>query len=243
MSRDLLTAPTGLTRAQVDGLGVKAAQGLDLAMMALNTSLGENALFSGQKTATPALASSDQLLSALSTAISAAQAISASQVEDAVTTWFNAQTGFSAVIYQGGSPLAPVSVSADQTVQLDITAADPAIVDTLKGLALGALLSRGILSGSDVARADLAQRAGQHLMDAQVPMTSLSARLGTVQASLKDATTRNEAEDATLQNARLSLLSVDPYETATKMQEMQTQLQTLYAITARAARLSLVDFL
>jgi flagellar hook-associated protein 3 FlgL len=46
-----------------------------------------------------------------------------------------------------------------------------------------------------------------------------------------------------LQNAQLSLLSVDPYETATKMQEMQTQLQTLYAITARAARLSLVDFL
>ena len=243
LGADLLTAQTGRSSAQIDILGAQAAQGLDLAMKALNTSLGESALFSGQKTATIALAGSDQLLGALSTAISAAQATSASDIQDVVTAWFGSPAGFSAMIYQGGSPLDPVCVSADQTVQLDITAADPAIVDTLKALSLGALLSRGILAGSAVARADLAQRAGQQLVAAQVPMTALSARLGTLQASLQDATTRNDAEDSALQNARLSLLSVDPYETATKMQDVQTQLQTLYAITARVSRLSLVDFL
>ena len=243
LGTDLLTAPTGRSGAQVDLLGIQAAQSLDTAMMALNTSLGDRALFSGQRTATIALGSSDQLLAALSTAISAAHAISSAEVEDAVTAWFDDPAGFAAMIYQGGDPLDPVSVSADQTMQLDITANDPAIVDTLKGLSLGALLSRGILAGSTVARADLAKRAGQHLVDAQVPLTSLGAKLGTVQTVLQDATTRNDAEDAALQNARLSLLSVDPYETATKMQETQTQLQTLYAITVRAARLSLVDFL
>lgn len=243
LGTDLLTAPTGRSRGQVDILGVQAAQGLDTAMMALNTTLGDRALFSGQETFTIALGSSDQLLSALSEVISAANAISAADIESAVTAWFDDPAGFASTIYQGGDPLDPVSVSADQTVQLDVTATDPAIIDTLKGLSLGALLSRGVLADSDVGRADLAKRAGQLLVSAQVPLTTLGAKIGTVQTVLSDATTRNDAEDAALQKARLSLLSVDPYETATRLQETQTQLQTLYAITARAARLSLVDFL
>ena len=238
-----LTAAAGQVPVKVDTLGLQAAHGLDIAMMALNASVGGRALFSGQQTASPALASSDLLLSALSTAITAAGATTAASVESAVTAWFDAPAGFAAAIYRGGPPLDPVQVSADQTVRLDVTATDPAIRDTLKGLALGALLSRGILVGNDVARADLANRAGQHLVAAQVPMTTLAAKVGTVQTAVQDAITRNDAEGAVLQSARLSLLSVDPYETATKYQQTQDQLQTLYAITARASRLSLVDFL
>jgi flagellar hook-associated protein 3 FlgL len=238
-----LTISAGQVPVKVDTLGLQAAQSLDTAMMALNASVGGRALFSGQQTASPALASSDFLLSALSTAITAAGATTAAGVESAVTAWFDAPAGFAAVIYQGGPPLDPVQVSADQTVRLDVTANDPAIRDTLKGLALGALLSRGILAGNDAARADLANRAGQHLVAAQVPMTTLAAKLGAVQTAVQDAATRNDAEDGVLQSARLSLLSVDPYETATKYQQTQDQLQTLYAITARASRLSLVDYL
>lgn len=238
-----LTAAAGQVPVKVDTLGLQAAHGLDIAMMALNASVGGRALFSGQQTASPALASSDLLLSALSTAITTAGAMTAASVESAVTAWFDAPAGFTGMIYQGGPPLDPVQVSADQTVRLDVTASDPAIRDTLKGLALGALLSRGILVGNDVARADLANRAGQHLVAAQVPMTTLAAKLGVVQTAVQDAATRNDAEDGVLQSARLSLLSVDPYETATKYQQTQDQLQTLYAITARASRFSLVDFL
>ena len=74
-------------------------------------------------------------------------------------------------------------------------------------------------------------------------MADLAANLGTLQQTVQNAITRNDAESSVLQSARLSLLSVDPYETATKYQQTQDQLQTLYAITARASRLSLVDFL
>lgn len=239
----LLTAASGQSPVRVDTLGLQAAQALDTAMMALNTSLGERALFAGQQTATSTLASVERLFSELGTAITAAGAITSADVESAVSAWFDSSSGFAALIYQGGTPLGPVAVSADQTVALDITATDPAILSALKGLSLGALLSRGTLSGSDVARADLANRAGQHLVASQVPMAALAAKLGMVQTSVQEAITRNDAEDAVLQSARLSLLSVDPYETATNYQETQNQLQTLYAITARASRLSLVDFL
>ncbi len=238
-----LTIEAGEVPIKINTLGLQAAQGLDTAMMALNASLGERALFSGQKSDHTALASSDTLLSSLDAAVIAAGAMSAATVEAAVTAWFDNPAGFAAVIYRGGPPLDPVQVSADQTAQLDVTATDPAILATLKGLALGALLSRGVLAGSDVSRADLAKRAGQQLMVAQVPMASLAAKLGMVQAAVQDAGTRNDAEGSLLQRARLSLLSVDPYETASKYQETQNQLQTLYAITARASRLSLVDFL
>jgi flagellar hook-associated protein 3 FlgL len=147
------------------------------------------------------------------------------------------------MIYQGGAVLDSVAVSTDQTVQLDITATDPALVNTLKGMALGALLAAGIMAGNDLDRADLANRAGRLMVEAQGPLVELAAKLGTVQATLQDAATRNDAEKAVLQSARLSLLSADPYETATRYQETQNQLQTLYAITARASRLTLVDFL
>jgi flagellar hook-associated protein 3 FlgL len=238
-----LTIEAGEVPVKINTLGLQAAQGLDTAMMALNASLGERALFSGQQSDHTALASSDTLLSSLDAAVIAAGAMSAATVEAAVTAWFDNPAGFAAVIYRGGPPLDPVQVSADQTAQLDVTATDPAILATLKGLALGALLSRGVLAGSDISRADLAKRAGQQLMVAQVPMASLAAKLGMVQAAVQDAGTRNDAEGSLLQRARLSLLSVDPYETASKYQETQNQLQTLYAITARASRLSLVDFL
>jgi flagellar hook-associated protein 3 FlgL len=239
----LMTATSGALPSQVDAMGRQAAQALDSVMAALNTSLGDRALFSGQQTASTALASSDLLLSSLETALTVAGANSASEVEAAVTAWFGSPTGFAALIYQGGPPLGPVSVSSDQTAQLDITATDPALMQVLKGFATAALLSRGVLAPSNVARADLAHRAGLQLVTAQVPLTDLAARLGTTQAILQDATTRIGAEKNVLQTARLTLLSVDPYETATNLQETQSQLQRLYAITARAARFSLVDFL
>jgi flagellar hook-associated protein 3 FlgL len=172
-----------------------------------------------------------------------AGAVSSGDVEAAVTAWFADPAGFQATVYQGGAVLDPVAVGTDQTAQIDVTAMDPAILATLKGVAMGALLSRGVLAGSDVARVDLAKRAGESLASAQTGITQVSARLGTTEATIQNTATRNDAEKDVLQTARLNLLSVDPYETASKFQEAQGQLQTLYAITARASRLKLVDFL
>ena len=57
------------------------------------------------------------------------------------------------------------------------------------------------------------------------------------------AETRNSSEESALQIARNDLTSVDPYSTATKLQETQTQLETIYALTARMSHLSLLDYL
>ena len=89
----------------------------------------------------------------------------------------------------------------------------------------------------------LAQIAGTSLLQAQSDRTVLAGRLGVVQAVIDQAQTRNSAEESALKLARSDLLSVDSYEATTRMEAAQNQLETLYAVTARLSRLSLVDFL
>jgi flagellar hook-associated protein 3 FlgL len=241
LSTGLLGAATSNSPSRVATVGFDANQRLQAAMSALNARVGDRNLFSGQLTDTSAVTDAETMLAELDTVLSTA--ISADEVQSALDDWFADPGGFAAATYTGGDALAPVPIGADEQAQLDVTAKDPAIIDMIKGLTMAALLHRGILSGSDVARADLAQRAGESLASSQTGFAALTAHLGTVEANIVNAGVRNDAEKSALETARLGILSVDPYETAAKLQEAQTQLETLYSITARMSRLSLVNYL
>jgi flagellar hook-associated protein 3 FlgL len=180
-------------------------------------------------------------MTALTTAV--AGEISAADIQTAVNDWFADPSGFQATAYQGGDLPTSIEIGSDQTVQIDITAMDPAIVSMLKGLAMTSLLQRGILSGDDKSRADLAKLAGESLATSLEPFAELTARLGTIEATVINTGVRNDAEKSAMETARLGILAVDPYETATKLQDAQTQLEMLYSITARMSRLSLVNYL
>jgi flagellar hook-associated protein 3 FlgL len=241
LSSSLLAGASSHSGQRIDTLGREAEQRLQAAMSALNTRMGSRSLFAGQATEKAALTDSDTLLSALQTVV--AGAISSADVVAALDDWFADPLGFQATIYQGGDALAPLPVGSDQEVAIDVTAADPAIRGAIRGLAMAALLARGVLAGSDVARADLAKRAGEALASNQTDMAELGARLGTSEAAIVAATVQNDAEKSALEMARLGLLGVDPYETASRLQEAQSQLETLFSITARMSRLSLTSFL
>jgi flagellar hook-associated protein 3 FlgL len=241
LSAALLAAVSSGSPSRIDTLGIEANQRLQGAMSALNTRMGGKSLFAGQTTDRAAVSDAETLMAALDTAI--AGALSSADVETAVSDWFNDPLGFAATVYQGGATLEPVPIGRDQTAQLDVRANDPAIVASIKGLAMAALLTRGALAGSQVARADLAKRAGEGLASNQSSMAELEARLGVTEANIISAGVQNDAEKSALETARLGLLSLDPYETAAKLQEAQTQLETLFSITARMSRLSLVNFL
>lgn len=241
LGSSLLAAATSNSPSRINTLGYDATQRLQGAMAALNTRMGERSLFAGVATDGSAVVPPETMMIALDAAI--AGAISSADVENAVNAWFTDPAGFEAVVYQGGASLGPVPIGPDQQAQLDVTARDPAIVAMIKGLAMASLLQRGVLAGSDVARADLAKRAGESLASSQTGFAELTARLGTTEAGIVNAGVQNDAQKAALETARLGLLSVDPYETAAKLQEAQTQLETLFAITARMSRLNLVNFL
>jgi flagellar hook-associated protein 3 FlgL len=186
------------------------------------------------------LGPADNLLAALETV--AAGATTAEMVAAAVTGWFADPLGYGS-FYQGGEALSPVAIAPGETADLSATAMDPAIRDTLAGFAMAALLDRGALAGNADERARLAQRSGAALLASADARISLAARVGAVEAQIEAVRTRNGAEETALGILRSEIGSVDPYEAATRLEAARAQLESLYLITARVSRLSLVEFL
>lgn len=206
-----------------------------------NTRLGDRALFSGDQTGTTSLAPADQILQEMVT--QTATSLSVQDVETALDAWFSSPTGYLATAYQGGAPIAGVPIAPGQSVSIDVTAADPAVRETLKGLGMAALLQQGMFSGDPAMQAELIRRSGEVLAAGQNSRSLLAGQLGTAEGEIEDARSRNAAEASALQISRVSLISVDPYDAAARLQEAQGQLEMLYTLTARLSRLSLVDFL
>jgi len=241
LSNSLISTSTGGTVALIDAAGKDAEQKLQTALSVLNTRFGDRSLFSGTETSNAATVDSDTLLTALTTAV--AGTLSAQDVETAVNNWFASPTGYDAVVYQGGDALAASAIAPGEEARIDITAKDPALRDTIKGLAMAALLNRGVLAGQSAGRLDLARRAGLNLLENKSDRTNVAARLGLVEAQIDAAATRNSNETSALQIARNGITEADPYETATRLDETEAQLEKIYALTARLSRLSLLDYL
>ena len=162
----------------------------------------------------------------------------------AVDAWFDPGGGFETTVYLGSTtPLDPVDIGQDVSADLGFTAFDSELRDTLKGIALAGLVADGALAGDVEGRAELLQRAGEILTEGESGLTQLRARLGTVEELIEEADTARAAETSALTLTRAGLLEVDPYETASRLQQVQTQLETIYAMTARMQSLSLVNYL
>lgn len=209
------------------------------AVAAMNTRVGGQALFAGTSVDGQAMAGADTILSSLQAAT--AGQTSADGLAAAVDDWFASE--FTTVAYQGGADRAPITVGEGDHVDVFVTANDPALVDTLKGLAMGVLLNRGALEGQAGERQAAATLTGEALLDADAARIALVSRLGVAEGRLGDVQTRNTAQSAALDMARTNMLSVDPYESAVRLEAAQTQVETLYSVTARLSKLSLADFI
>ena len=232
----LVTAAHGTAQGLI-AAGQEARQALEVSLSALNQRLGDHALFAGADSGGPAILSADAFMAQLRAALGGVSEVSA--VKQAVSDWFAAPDGFAAA-YLGADPAPALPIADGQVVALETTAADPALRDTLKALALGALLADpGFGTAAD--RTALARHAGEALAGLATDRAAMAGRLGAAQDRLEQAAIRNQAEETALSIARNDLLAVDPYDTATRLQETETRLETLYALTARLSRLSLLD--
>jgi flagellar hook-associated protein 3 FlgL len=237
----LLAVTTSGNTGSMATVSREAGQAFKSAIGLYNTRLGDRALFAGDQTATTPLLPADQIMQQMVTLTSTA--LTVQDVETALDTWFASPTGYVSTAYQGGAAITDLPIGPGQSVSMDITAADPAIRETLKGLGMAALLQQGLFSGDPAAQAALIRRSGEVLASGQNSRAILAGQLGTAEGQVENARTRNAAEVSGLEIARLSLISVDPYDAAARLQAAQGQLETLYTLTARLSRLSLVDFL
>lgn len=244
LSPNLLLAGNSVGDTLVTTTGVDAQSKLEQAVAALNTTVAGRALFAGADTDQTALAPANDIIAGLKAAT--AGQTTADGVMAAAQAWFDTPGGgFESLIYGGSdTPAGPVRLAEGQSLTLDVSAADPALRDMLRGLATAALLADPtVLAGDEAGRAALAKKAGEHLLTAEGPLSTLRAEIGGAQNRIETIQAENASHASMLELARSELIGADPYETATELEAVQGQLETLYTVTARLSRLNLADFL
>lgn len=225
----------------LDALGASAAARLSQGVAALNTSVAGRAVFAGTAADTTPLINADDLLSRLRSVTAGLSSVT--DVTAAVADWFADPAGFETQAWRGTTTTPEVAVADGETVKLAVTAADPALRDSLRGLALAALAGEGVPSDDGAARAALMQAAGEVLLSAQPGVADLRASLGAAEEQIAAAQTRNSAESSALEIAQTNLLAVDDYDSATRLTEAETQLSLIYTLTARLGGLTLSDYI
>ncbi|MEW2919456.1 flagellin [Ruegeria sp. ANG10] len=242
LTSSLLSFGTSNQAVSHENASVQAWNELDTIISALNTRAGGRSLYSGAATDVSPLPSTDTLLSALETELSGY--VTTADIRQAAEDWFNDPAGFDAVIYQGsGNALAPMQISENESVTIPITATDPAIKDAIRDIAVAALVSDNALNLPRDQRTALFTQLGVDLANTQNDVVNLRAQVGSAEARIEQASTRNSAAQTSLEFSRNKLIAADPYETAAQLQTVQFQLESLYSVTVRNANLSLVNFL
>lgn len=208
----------------------------------LNTNIGGRALFSGIDTDKAAIAKAPDILDALRTTLAGETTLAG--IQTAMDTWFASGGDFDTIAYEGATTsLSPFALGEGETVTLDLRGDNDAFRTLLKFTAMGALASDPALGFGHDLRKEIAEAAGEGLTFNQSTLTEIRADLGYAQARIEESATRIAAERTSFQMARTELLSVDPYETVTRLEDVQFQLESLYNVTARLSRLSLSDYL
>lgn len=225
----------------MEAMAVTAAAELDSLNDKLNLSISGRALFSGAATSTRAVADFDTVLADVKAIISAGPNIGTANV--ALDTYFNDPTGtFQTTIYQGSAALAPDrEASPNARLGIETTVLDPAILDSIRGLAvIAASADRTI--GNEYLE-DMVRDSKTRLSSAESRLVTIETRLGAQEAVAERIETRTRAAQTVYELNRIDLVGVDQFEAASRLNTLETQLQASYLVTNQIQNLSLVNFL
>lgn len=245
LGKKFASAPAKSSPDTLQIIASEAPHQLDMVISALNTSAGGRFLFSGTRFEAAPLVDAVELISEISSAISGIPTVGA--ILSTIDDWFSAPAsggGFLDLAYNGSSEaVGPVRIGVNDVVKLDVTAAEEGFRTILKGAALGTLVSQGLLSGDPTAREALIEQASHWLLRGEGEVIAMRANLGASEATIQRAAVESSAETSSLERSINQLIGVDKYEVASALTEAETQMETLYAMTSRLSRLSLVNYL
>lgn len=226
----------------LSALGESAGQVFHTLVSGLNSRVAGRSLFSGTGTDAAALNSAETILGALRIELSGAA--TAVEVEARLENWFASGGDFETVGYLGETQdLAPLRIGDATDVNLGLRADDQVFRDLLKSLAMAHLAVDDSLGFDADVQKSLISAAGDNMLAANSALTQVQSRLGAQEARIDETISRNESSAAALEMARTELMSVDPYEAATALEDAQLRLEGIYAVTARMSRLTLADYL
>lgn len=209
----------------------------------LNGQLAGRSLLGGSNVDAAPLAAPDAMLNDLLAGIGGVTTITA--VELAVEAWFDDPAGgFATFAYQGDDGEMPSRrIAEDLKIDMDVRADDPAIKELLKSVALGAIMTELGSSLSTRDRGVLLQKASIGMLESSASIIALEAKVGNLQSLVSTGLTRLEAERTSLSIAQNGFEAADPFETATRLEAVQTQLEIHFTVTSRLSQLSLVEYI
>ena len=243
LANALIATNQGNLDTAIEAASTAAESDFEAMVATLNGSLAGRSLFAGAASDRSALAS--DMLDQIRLAVAGAGAVTTADVITAVTDWFDTPGGgFETGGYTGSTTgMSPFGMGDGQSVDLDLRADNQSIRDTLKNAAIAAIASDDSLGFTVAEKKTLLLSAGEGLLTTQDALTGIRADLGYAEERIEENATRIAAERTSLEYARGELLGVDQYETATRLEDVQFQLESLYTITVRLSRLSLMEFM
>jgi flagellar hook-associated protein 3 FlgL len=213
------------------------------AVMTMNTSVNDQYLFSGDTPDRPALAGPDTILADLRLLVAAAPD-AATAIAD-IDAWFqDAGGGYETVATLGSATGgADVFLGDGKRIDAGVTVHDVGVRTALSGLAIAALVAEGSLPADPDARFDMATAAAERMLRSESDLVDTRARLGVAEGRIETARVQAEATRATLQMEETRLTSADPFTTATEIETVSRQMESLFLLTSRLSNLSLSNYL
>lgn len=234
-----------------------ASNNLQGLISSLNTSINGEYLFSGIHTdvrpvqdyfssSSPAKAAFDNALSSYLASIPAASAadLSATQMGDFIDNHV-------APLFDSAGWSSDWSVASDQNVKSRISTSELVETSANANDAAFRKLAMAYTMVTELANAGLTQTAYQAVVDraAQITgqatsdLTVVKARLGTAQERVSNANERIKTQMDILNRNINDLEQVDPLEVQTRISALETQLDMAFALTSRAQKLSLLNYI
>ncbi len=235
-----------------------AASNLSSLISTLNSTLNGDHIFAGVNTATapitdyngPSAPNKQAVDAAFSTVFGVSQAsasvasISGGAMQDFLNTQFPD-------LFQGASWSADWSSASDQTLTSTIGPNQTESTSVSANQPAFQELAQAYTMLSDLGTQNLSQGAYQAVTGAATKLltsaignlTDLQSGVGIVQSSVSNANSQMSAQMNVLATQVSNLESVNPYEAATRVSELQTQIEASYSLTSQLHNLALVDYL
>ena len=231
------------TDQNIETLSLQARSLLDSVVSALNVDFGGRALFAGDDAGGVALASAQQIYDTATTLLEGSTT-SASAIAALESGFLGAGGDYDTTLYVGGSGGAPASdVANGERVNYGVKADEEPIRRLIMNIAAMAAAYDPENAIPDDQRRDVLDFAAQDLRQGISEVIGIRGRLGVAEARIEDIRVKNTASVAALTTSYNELTAVDGYESALRLTELENQLETAFATTARLSRLSLTQFL
>ncbi|WP_368185750.1 flagellin [Aestuariibius sp. HNIBRBA575] len=243
LTNKLITINSGSSQNTRDLASSNGQDAFEKVVSSMNVQFGGRSLFGGAQTNGPVLADASDMLADIQANIGALT--SASDVITAVDDWFDSPTGgFASMGYLGGTGAQVEQKLGDGTeISSDFRANSDEVRNVLKGTVIAAIATNAGGATGSANEVALLKHASELLLSSGQEIVGMQALVGQSEQRIDENLVQYESEAAALSIARNNMVSTDPFETATALEQTQIQLETHYTLTARLSRLSLTEYL